>query len=456
MTTSVSQRSMAGIVASRNIKSTQKAAALTLRLFPVEKLDTLLYNLPKDFASSGGEIAMGSQKNLTKDSSSKKALTKDSIIPILDKLRLSSISTCDESFDQIVEKVWEELELKPKNSPNPALLENLLIKVIEDIYNEQSTAQAAGKKDPKRAAAINRDISLLMFGLLDGYYHTRISQGVKVPIESSIRYNQYLNADIYVNLEYAGEGTYAEIVAKDQLERPNDQPRPLNRITHIAGDCKPEIGSRLFDLIKFGDYQVCSKTVVFDAQTGQRTDLPKPQFIPENYAPRTATGKMVIPSSSSSQIEPGPNVMPKESEDDKGANTVTPQQVNTCSESTLSETLSAESSGEKPLLLPQPESPKEKPLKGLYDKLKARIKNHKVAVGVLVCVLVCVLVGVLVSIPKIPPGFEVEGTFSTSYTDKNGTHIIKYSWSVRHIENPDSLGESIIGEEVHESFGILD
>lgn len=148
-------------------------------------------------------------------------------------------------------------------------------------------------------------IAFFQHSLLDGYYHTKISQGIKEPVESSIRYKQYLNANVYVELEYHGEGTYAEIVAKEQIERPNKQPRPLNRITGIASKCKEKIGGKLFDLIKAGDYQNYSQEAVFSEETGQRNDLPRPYFTLEKYTPRTAAGKMILPAPEP-QPEPAP------------------------------------------------------------------------------------------------------------------------------------------------------
>ena len=184
--------------------------------------------------------------------------------------------------------------------PNPTLIENLLIQVIENLYDEEKAELAA----KKRECAIKHDISLLMFGLLDGYYHTEISQGVKKSVKSSIRYNQYLNTNVYVNLEYAGEGTYAEIVVKDKIEHSENQNRPLNHITRIAGDCKKQIGSKLFDLIESGDYKNCLQEAVFDEQTGQRTDLPKLRFTLEKYTPRTSTGRMVQDCQANNHYKP--------------------------------------------------------------------------------------------------------------------------------------------------------
>lgn len=220
-----------------------------------------------------------------------KSLTKDAVSDVLDKLRLSSMVTKDKTFSKIVEEVWEELTFV--DSPNPTLVENLLIKSIEDVYSEEYAARGLGKKYPQREAAINRDISLLMFGLLDNYYHTKIDKGVEKLVELSVRYKSYLNTNIYVNLEYAGEGTYKEIEARDKIERPRKQSLPLNRITHIAGDCRERLVSKVYDLIKSGDYQSCLKTADFDKLTGQRIDLPKPLFTEENYTPRTSKGRMV-------------------------------------------------------------------------------------------------------------------------------------------------------------------
>lgn len=245
-----------------------------LRLFSVEKLDVLLYNgAIRKTGLNGGELV----------------LTKESIISTLDELRISQKNTL---FTDVVAKEWEKLELKDESVPNPTLLENLLIQVIENLYDEEKAELAA----KKRECAIKHDISLLMFGLLDGYYHTIISQGVKTSVKLSIRYNQYLDTNVYVNLEYANEGTYAEIVVKDMIEHPGSQNRPLNHITRIATDCKEQIGSALFDLIDSGDYKNCSQDSVFNERTGQRTDLPKPCFTLEKYIPRTSTGRMIAPT----------------------------------------------------------------------------------------------------------------------------------------------------------------
>lgn len=209
-------------------------------------------------------------------------LTEGTIFSILDKLRISQKDTL---FEKVVAEEWKNLELK--DDPNPTLLENLLIQVIEDLYDEKNAELAA-----KRECAIKHDISLLMFGLLDGYYHTIISQDVKKSVKSSTRYDEYLATNVYVKLEYPDEGTYEQIDKKDKIKRSGKQNRPLNHITKIAGDCKIQIANKLFDLIKDGAYQNCSQEAVVDEQTGQRTDLPKPRFTEENFSPKTSTGKI--------------------------------------------------------------------------------------------------------------------------------------------------------------------
>lgn len=387
-------------------------------------------------------------------------LNEFTIYEILDTLRLSSASTCSKTFNQIVEEVWEKLKLEPnpehENHPNPIFLENLLIKVIEDIYTEQSAAQAVGKKDPKREAAINYDISLLMFGLLDGYYHTIISQGVKTPVESSIRYKQYLYADVYVKLEYAGEGTYAKIVEKEQIERPGKQPRPLNHITSIAKECKKQIGSKLFGMIESKGYQACSQTADFDEQTGQRIDLPKPRFTLEEYIPRTSTGKMVpMPTERTSD------------EKKEGENKLTD------GDGTFEENNPANKpeEAEQPTKSPKPcgEIPPERPARGLKMWIK-KLFSSKAFVATASVFLIVIITLIIAScrglrqqqyqkelelfreLLQAPSGSEIEMTKSNSFGIGDAIYKTETTVTVRIPENPDGNTEFIAGEEFAGTF----
>lgn len=215
-------------------------------------------------------------------SSSNTELNEHNIIPVLDALRTSPKSEHEvQLFEKIAEDAWKALQLK--GNPNPILLENMLIEAIKNLYDKPVSTLT--DDNAREMQARKHDISLLMFGLLYGYYHTKLDSGKKVCVPSKMRYRQYLDTGVFIDLKYPGQGTHVEIEEADK-KRGRKESRPLNLIESIAKDCKIEIGGVLVTLIQSGTYKNCSQEAVFDEETGQRIDLPKPHYTLQNFAPK--------------------------------------------------------------------------------------------------------------------------------------------------------------------------
>lgn len=215
-------------------------------------------------------------------SSSNTELNEHNIIPVLDALRTSPKSERKvKLFEKVAEDAWKALQLE--GDPNPILLENMLIETIKGLYDKPDSTFA--DNNAREMQAQEHDISLLMFGLLDGYYHTKLELRQKVCVPSKIRYRQYLDTGVFLDLKYPGQGTHEEIEKADK-QRGRKESRPLNLIESIAKGCKVKIGVALVDLIQSGAYKNCSREAVFDVGTGQRTDLPKPHYTLENFVPK--------------------------------------------------------------------------------------------------------------------------------------------------------------------------
>lgn len=214
--------------------------------------------------------------------SSNTELNKHNIIPVLDVLRTSPKSKQEtELFEKIAKDKWKTLQLE--GEPNPILLENMLIYTIKELYGKPDST--FDDNSARWMQARKHDISLLMFGLLDGYYHTKLDTGQKICVTSKMRYEQYLDTNVFTDLEYPGEGTYKEIEEADK-KCGRKESRPLNLIRSIAGNCKAEIGVALLGLIRSGNYKNCSQGAEFDEETGQRIDLPKARYTLERFGPK--------------------------------------------------------------------------------------------------------------------------------------------------------------------------
>lgn len=197
-------------------------------------------------------------------------LTEHTITNILDTIRKPNGNKRknDVLFSDIVPDVWKKLGLE--GEPDQAKLENLLINLITSMYDIRVSDEAQ-----RRDNARKRDFTLLMFGLLDGYYHTKENSGIKINVTQQQRYEMYLNDDHFVNLDYPSEGTYLEIKNKDKIKKPKRQNRPLNSLTGIVGDCKIEVANKLFGLIQNKSYK----------QYMEQVDLPEPYYTLEHFNP---------------------------------------------------------------------------------------------------------------------------------------------------------------------------
>lgn len=210
--------------------------------------------------------------------------TSDVVIDFLDEIRKpnGNKKSNTKTFEDIVPGAWGKLKLE--ETLDSVALEKLLINLILGIYD----VEKATNNEEKRQTAQNRDVSLLMFGLLDGYYHTGEENGKKVDITSEKRYERYLNKGDFIKLDYPGEGTYQEIKAKDKKRNTKSksaQPRPLNKLTKIAGDCKVEISRKLFELIKDGSYRQYIREVQGTDTVDASIILPKAYYTPNNFSP---------------------------------------------------------------------------------------------------------------------------------------------------------------------------
>lgn len=213
----------------------------------------------------------------------KSVLTRGAVIDFLDEIRKpnGNKKSNTKTFEDVVPDALEKLGLK--GTLNTTALEKLLVNLILNIYDVEKT-----ENNKKRETAKNRDASLLMFGLLDGYYHTEEKDGKKVNVSSEERNERYLNDSDFIKLDYPGEGTYQEIKIKDKERKTKSnsaQPRPLNKLTKIAGDCKIKISRELFKLIEGGSYKKYMDESQGPDNVVTPINLPKPYYTLDNFSP---------------------------------------------------------------------------------------------------------------------------------------------------------------------------
>lgn len=214
-------------------------------------------------------------------------LTEFNIVYVLDEIRKpnGNKKSNTKTFEDIVPAVWKKLGLG--KNPYPIALEKLLINLILNIYDVEKAESIKEKRETSK----NRDISLLMFGLLDGYYHTKEKDGKKINVPSEERNESYLNNSDFIKLDYPGEGTYQEIKIKDKKRKTKSdsaQPRPLNKLTKIAGECKKEIGINLFELIKNESYKDYMGKLQDMDNASDSIDLPKPCYTSYSFQPEAS------------------------------------------------------------------------------------------------------------------------------------------------------------------------
>lgn len=207
-------------------------------------------------------------------------LNEHTIIPILDRFRKPNGNKPRngkvnhtrrlKTFKNIVSDEWNALKLDEE--PDFKLIELIIINSIEELYGswDQETDETT-----RRRKARMRDASLLSFGLLDGYYHTKR----KVNTWLSDRYNEYLENSDFVKIDYPGEGSYKEIARKDKIRKPGKQPRPLGSLTGFVYDGKEQIASKVFDII---DGKIYKGYLDKDGEA-QMFELPKPCYTLKNF-----------------------------------------------------------------------------------------------------------------------------------------------------------------------------
>lgn len=175
-----------------------------------------------------------------------------------------------ELFEDMLPRVWEALSLAGK--PDLAVLEALLIKIIVDMYGD-------GRDD-----AMRQDISLLTFGLLDGYYHTRTGVGSK----EKGRYWEYLIGSDYMKLDYPSKKKFVKLSSEEQNAI-------LTKLKNIGTYCKSEVCNRLIKLIEDDECSIFINVVVSEYTStpldGSKLqfNLPVPRFTLANY-PRHELG----------------------------------------------------------------------------------------------------------------------------------------------------------------------
>ena len=180
----------------------------------------------------------------------------------------------DELFDDIANKAWEILQLQ--GDPDLVLFEAFLIEAIclnipIDNNEEDSLPRDAAQK---------RDLALLAFGLLDGYYHTEHHSDSKrhVPLEK--RRMDYLHESDYLDLNYPGKYSKSDISKKRSFD-------PWQTITKFDSRYRDDLVKYLTTLVKRG---ACTQVMqagvekhtqmvmMPDGSTARQIILPKPCF----------------------------------------------------------------------------------------------------------------------------------------------------------------------------------
>lgn len=134
-------------------------------------------------------------------------------------------------FEDVASDIWKELGLD--GDFDLAKFEILLIKIIVEPYGKSMDD------------AMRRDIGLLTFGLLRGYYHTKI--GTSYGVRS--RYSWYLDHSNYMDLNYPQKSKFEKLKQTEQEEI-------WEKLYNLGNECKGRVCSRLLDLAKHGDCEI--------------------------------------------------------------------------------------------------------------------------------------------------------------------------------------------------------
>lgn len=207
------------------------------------------------------------------------ALNEFTIIPILDSLRKPNGKKPKnvkfdsgkklKTFADVVSEKWGTLGIE--GSPNPKLLELMIIEAVDGKYGKWKDNK---ELKIRKQMAKNFDATLLSFGLLKGYPHTKGNANTWL----EDRYRKYLMKSIYIEIFYPDDGTYEEIEKKAKTKKPVKQPRQLNTFGKIADKGKESIALDLFEMIKNKTYKE------YFGENGDviAYEIPEPCFTLEN------------------------------------------------------------------------------------------------------------------------------------------------------------------------------
>lgn len=190
------------------------------------------------------------------------------------------------TVESIVPSVWNELKLE--GNPDCKMLESLLIRIINDLYGDWDQED---NKDESRKKAKLRDITLLSFGLLDGYPHTKGGANIWL----SDRYEEYLDNSDFIELEYPGQGTYQEIKKatniRNKREDTHVQPTPLNTLTKISGDGRDAVRD---ELCKKSNDRAAYKQYCNEAIEIPVSELTSICYTTDNFSPVRKPGDLTV------------------------------------------------------------------------------------------------------------------------------------------------------------------
>jgi len=201
------------------------------------------------------------------------------------------------TVESIVPSVWNELKLE--GNPDCKMLESLLIRIINDLYGDWDQED---NKDESRKKAKLRDITLLSFGLLDGYPHTKGGANIWL----SDRYEEYLDNSDFIELEYPGQGTYQEIKKatniRNKREDTHVQPTPLNTLTKISGDGRDAVRD---ELCKKSNNRAAYKQYCNEAIEIPVSELTSICYTTDNFSPVRKPGNLTVALSDDEMGKPG-------------------------------------------------------------------------------------------------------------------------------------------------------
>lgn len=203
----------------------------------------------------------------------------------------------NESLEDIAKRAWGVLQLQ--GEPSLTSFEAFLIEAISLHVSSKSGEEGTLTRDEAR----KRDLALLAFGLLEGYYHTEHRSGGEhfVPVDE--RRMTYLRASDYLELNYPGK------YSKDDISK-GRRFAPWGTITQSDSRCQRDLAKYLTALDKRNSCTKVMQTGIEkhtrlvtlpNGSTVRQIILPKPCFTKENFPPQSLTKTNTTSSSPLSQ-----------------------------------------------------------------------------------------------------------------------------------------------------------